>query len=112
MKTIDAETVIVNLLKEDRKCFLSIDRLQMLYEYIYQELVIKDLINSYNIIFDINFYSIERTVLCNNNIFKLDIDGDYIYLRDIDSVDYLTSQHKADDTLKGIISSFCKIYAA
>lgn len=105
-KTIDTRMIIVNLLKEDQKTYISVDRLQRLIIFIYKELAAKHQLKQYQIFFDINFDSIERTVLYNNNIFRLDIDGDMIYLRDVDSMDDLAEKYRADKTIIEIIDEF------
>lgn len=112
MQKIDTETIIVNLLKEDKKTYLSIKRLQKLLVFIYDELSKQNELDKYNIYFDVNFDAIERTILYNNNIFKLDIDGDMIYLREKNDVDDLAEQFKTDRKIKTIINNFIKMTAA
>lgn len=103
---VDAKTIIVNLLKEDQKDYLSIDRLLKLVSFIYDELDKLGKLDSYQISFDINFYSIERTVQCNSDIFKLDIDGEHLRLRKRASVERLAERYRVDDTLVSIIKEF------
>lgn len=105
MKVLDTKTVIINLLEKDKKTYLSVRRLQKLLVYIYNELSKTDDLENYDMIFDVSFDSIERTVLYNNRIFELDIDGDLIYLRD-NNVDALAKQYKADPKIIDIIDSF------
>ena len=106
MKTLDTRTIIVNLLKEDKKTYLSVDRLRKLLVYIYKELKRTEQLSNYETHFDINFTSIERTVLYNNHIFKLDIYGEMIYLRETESVEVLAKQFKTDDIITAIIDKF------
>ncbi len=105
-KFVDTKTIIVNLLKEDEKNYLTVKRLQSLMEYIYMELREQCQLDQYQISFDINFDAIERTVIYNNNIFGLDIDGEIIYLRESKSADELAQQYKADNTILNIIKNF------
>ena len=109
---IDTETVIVNLLKEDKKTYLSVKRLLKLICFIYDELSEKFELNNYQLAFDFNFDSIERTVLYNNNVFELDIDGEIIYLRESKSVESLVTQYPVDDRVTELIREFKNRYAA
>lgn len=110
-KFFDTKTIILNLLKEDNEMFISIERLQNLLSYIYIELRKKRILDQYDILFDINFEAIERTVVYNNNIFFLDIDGDKIYLRENQNLTVLTEQYEVDDTVCEIIKDFKSLVA-
>lgn len=103
---VDAKTIIVNLLKEDQKDYLSIDRLQKLVNFIYVELSKSKELDKYQISFDINFYSIERTVQYNSDIFELDIDGECLRLRERKSAEDLARKYQADGTIIAIIKKF------
>lgn len=103
---IDTKTIIVNLLKEDKKNYLPLERLQKLLERIYEELKNQCKLDGYRISFNINFGAIERTVLYNRNIFGLDIDGENIYLRENQSIDELAMQYQVDETIHEIIKNF------
>lgn len=109
---VDTKTIIVNLLKEDKKNYLSVERLQKLVDYIYSELSKQNKLNEYQISFDINFYSIERTVQYNNDIFELDIDGENLRLKKRESADDLAEKYQVDDTIISIIRHFQNINAA
>lgn len=109
---VDAKTIIVNLLKEDKKDYLAIDRLLKLVGFLYEELDKKEKLDSYQISFDINFYSIERTVQYNSDIFELDIDGEHLRLRERESADELAEKYRVDDTIISIIRDFHNIHAA
>lgn len=111
-KYVDTKTIIVNLLKEDKKNYLSVERLQKLVDFIYLELLKQDMLNKYQISFDINFYSIERTVQYNNDIFELDIDGENLRLKKRESADDLAEKYQVDDTIITIIRNFQNINAA
>jgi hypothetical protein len=77
---IDAEKVIVNLIEEDKKKYITLERLERLINYIHRQLVDRNLLETYdNVIFKVNFEAIERTVLFNNMIFEL--IGNTIYLK-------------------------------
>ena len=112
MTTLDTKTIIVNLLKEDKKTYLSVSRLQKLLVYIYDELSKADALDNYITYFDINFDAIERTVLYNNNIFELDIDGETIYLRKNNTMDFLAQKYQIDNTVRKIINQFINSTAA
>ncbi len=105
MKVLDTKTVIINLLEMDKKTYLSVKRLQKLLMFIYNELSIQKALSDYEIVFDVSFDSIERTVLCNSRIFDLDLDGDLIYLRER-NIDRLAKQYVLDQKIKGIIDKF------
>lgn len=112
MQTLDTKTIIINLLKEDKKEYLSFKRLQKLLVYIYNELIKIEKIDRYNTCFDVNFDAIERTVLYNNNLFILDIDGEMIYLRKPELAESLAEQYKTDEIIKTIIVEFINSTAA
>ena len=109
---VDTKTIIVNLLKEDKKDYLSVERLQNLVDFSYVELLKQNKLNQYQISFDINFYSIERTVQYNNDIFELDIDGENLRLKKRESADDLAEKYQVDDTIISIIRNFQNISAA
>lgn len=106
LQFVDTKTIIVNLLKEDKKTYLPLDRLQKLLECIYEELRKQCKLGGYRISFNINFGAIERTVLYNRNIFGLDIDGENIYLRENQSIEELAEQYQVDETIHEIIKNF------
>lgn len=105
-KIVDTKTIIINLLKVDKKSYLSVKRLQELIHFIYLQLKEQCILEEYKISFDINFDAIERTVLYNNRIFDLDIDGETIYLRKKESVDQLVQYYQTDTTISKIIQIF------
>lgn len=109
---VDTKTIIVNLLKEDKKNYLSVERLQKLVDFIYLELSKQNKLKEYQISFDINFYSIERTVQYNNDIFELDIDGENLRLKKRESADDLAEKYQVDETIITIIREFQNINAA
>lgn len=109
---VDAKTIIVNLLKEDQKDYLSIDRLLKLVGFLYEELDKREKLDRYQISFDINFYSIERTVQYNSDIFELDIDGEHLRLREKESVEELAERYQVDETIDAIIRDFHNSNAA
>ena len=49
---IDTKTIIVNLLKADKKTYLSFDRLQELLSFLYTELKDQCCLENYNIFFN------------------------------------------------------------
>ena len=112
MNIIDIKMIIVNLLKEDKKTYLSVNRLQELISFIYDELSKENQLDKYRICFDVNFDAIERTVLYNNSIFKLDIDGEMIYLRENNNVENLVEKYRTDEKITEIIYNFVNFTAA
>lgn len=103
---IDTETIMVNLLKEDKKRYCTLERVQSLCEYIYKKLREENVINEYTLKFEVDFESIERVVLYNNRIFKLNIEDEIIYLREEKNVDDLARRFPADERIKGFIHEF------
>lgn len=108
---IDTKTIIVNLLKEDEKETLNLQRLQKLICFIYDELNKDNLLDNYDILFDINFESIRRTVLYNNNIFELDFIGNEIRLKEA-SANELVKTYPIDNNIHRYISLFKEHCAA
>ena len=109
---VDTKTIIVNLLKEDKKNYLSVERLQKLVDYIYLELSNQNKLGQYQISFDIDFYSIERTVQYNNDIFEMDIDGECLRLKKRESLDTLAEKYQVDDTIITTIRNFRNLNVA
>ena len=103
---IDTKTIIVNLLKEDKKDYLPLDRLQDLLNYIYTELLKMNKLREYRFFFSVNFDAIERTVIYNHEIFILDLDEENILLRNPQSIEYLAQQYTLDEVLQGIVRKF------
>ena len=105
-KFVDTKTIIVNLLKEDKKEYLSLSRLQELLSYIYVELWKQGKLCEYQITFHVSFDAIERAAIYNHDIFALDIDGEIIYLRDSEKLDDLVQNYQLDSTLHAIVHDF------
>lgn len=103
---VDTKTIIVNLLNRDKKDYLKIDRLLRLLDFIYDELSRQNKLDDYRIAFDINFYSIERTVQYNRDLFDLDIDGKTLRLRKHNSEGDLARRYTVDETIRKIIEEF------
>lgn len=100
---IDAETIIVNLLREDKRYYVDIDRIDRLCSYIKEQLVQGEYFDEYQtVVFDVNFDAIARTVQYRSNIF--DLVGDRIYLKC--EQDQLPDTPHTNDCLRKMISDF------
>ena len=100
---IDAETIIVDLLREDKKYYVDIDRIDQLCRYIKEQLIQGDHFDDYQtVVFDVNFDAIARTVQYRSNIFDL-VDG-RIYLKC--EQDKLPNPPQTCAYLKKMISEF------
>ena len=100
---IDAETVIVNLLREDKKYYVDIDRIDQLCCYIKEQLIQGKYFDEYQtVVFDVNFDAIARTVQYRNNVF--DLVGDRIYLNC--EQDKIPNMPHTNDCLRKMISDF------
>lgn len=105
---INANTVIVNLLKEEKKKYLTLERLDNLLYYIHEQLIEQNYINEFqDVIFNVNFNSIERTVLYNNNIFEL--IGDTIYLKCDEIPENIIEKYEADEVIVRLIKDFVNV---
>ena len=105
---INANTVIVNLLKEEKKKYLTLERLDNLLYYIHEQLIEQNYINEFqDVIFNVNFNSIERTVLYNNNIFEL--IGDTIYLKCDEIPENIIEKYEADEEIVRLIKDFVNV---
>ena len=108
---VDTKDIIVNLLYEDKTTLLPIDRLQQLLDFIYKKLRSENKLDDYQISFHVNFDAIVRTVVYNDQIFELDIDGNtIIFLKD--STDLEEDVHascKLDSTLLNIVREFVEV---
>ena len=105
---INANTVIVNLLKEEKKKYLTLERLDNLLFYIHEQLIEQNYINEFqDVIFNVNFNSIERTVLYNNNIFEL--IGDTIYLKCDEIPENIIEKYEADEVIVRLIKDFVNV---
>ncbi|MGN0973561.1 MAG: hypothetical protein ACI4OT_02330 [Bacilli bacterium] len=85
------------------KTFIHINSLIRYYKYICSELDKKGLLDKYRFYFDCNIDDIKRDVLDNNDKFRLDVDRDFIYLRNIKSFNKLLIENAIDDVIKEII---------
>lgn len=78
---IQPEYIIVNLIQADKKQYLTISRLFRFVSYLRRQLSeMEEISANSDIIFDINFDSIERTVRCHDKVF--DLIGDTIVVND------------------------------
>ncbi len=103
---VDAGSVIVNLLHEDQKNYLPLDRLKRLTSYIAKQLEEESLIDKYDVVvFNVNFESIERTVLCNSHLFEL-VGGNIILKTNELPEDTIEMYRKNQDIIQ-IIHEFC-----
>ena len=104
---INANTVIVNLLKEEKKKYLTLERLDNLLYYIHEQLIEQNYINEFqDVIFNVNFNSIERTVLYYN-IF--DLIGDTIYLKCDEIPENIIEKYEADEVIVRLIKDFVNV---
>ena len=102
----DTKTIIVNLLKEDDKTYISFSRLQDLLKYIYIQLLNKKRLDDYQILFDTYFDVIESTVFYNDDIFSLNTEDNTIRLKDKAKLDVVSNYCVLDDTLESIVKEF------
>ncbi len=102
----DTETIIVNLIKQDNKSFLSLGRLHDSLRYIHVQLQKRKILNDYQILFDVYFDAIENTILNDGDLFTLDIKNEKIYLINKSELDDISNAYKLDDTLESIIKEF------
>lgn len=107
---ITSEKVMVNLLRADKKKYLSISRLYRFVAFLRQELEIKaGLPNDREVVFNINFDAIERTVQYNNNTY--DLIGDKIFLKGtLPSLD--DDNYEDNEILSKAAQKFSERYAA
>jgi hypothetical protein len=102
---INAGVIIVNLLREGNLTFLTYERIKKLTNYIYNQLYEQNNIKDYqDIIVNVNFDSVERTVLYNNHVFGL--DGSTVYLEQDTIPESLFEAYKTDETVMRIIRKF------
>lgn len=105
---INAGTVIVNLLKEEKKKYLTLERLESLVYFIHEQLVEQKYVDEFqDIIFNVNFNAIERTVLYNNNVFEL--VGDTIYLKCEEIPKRIVDKYNSDSIIIEIIKRFVSV---
>ena len=78
---INVEKIIINLLTNDKKFYVDINRLNNLCTFIKEQLIEKKYLSNYeSIVFDVNFNAIHRTVMCKDSLFQL--VGERIYLKE------------------------------
>ncbi len=108
---VDTKDIIVNLLYEDKKSFLTINRLQELLDFIYIKLSSENKLDDYQISFHVNFDAIVRTVVYNDQIFELDIDDKTIILLKgtTDLEEDVHDSCKLDNTLLSIVREFVEV---
>lgn len=103
LKKISQTNLILNILNIEDKTFIHINSLIRYYKYICFELDKKGLLDKYRFYFDCNIDEIKKDVLDNNDIFRLDVDREFIYLRNIKSFNELLIENEIDDVIKEII---------
>lgn len=111
---IDSRTLFIYLMKARRRAYLYIGDIQAFLEYLYQEIHRLNHLDRYRISYNINFGSIEWTVIFNKNILGMSIDEDAILLRRREKMDYDTfmdsfiSKYQIPDEIVNIINSYCR----
>lgn len=112
IKKIDTETIVVNLLREDKENYCTLEKIQKLCAYIYEQLIEQELLDQYSVKFAVDFESIERTVLYNSMIFDLDSDGSIVSIREPNTLDDLIPNFEADFIIVNMIRTFNNLNVA
>ncbi len=107
-RNITQTKIILNILKLENKTYLSVDSLKKYTAYLSSELEERKIKDNYCFWPHYNIDTIERFVLWDNDILKIDIDRDYIYLRDKNSLDQLIEKKPLDKEIIKIIESKVK----
>lgn len=100
------KTIVLNLLREEKKSEISIERILQLMRFVHAELYAQGKLEDYFINFEINADSLRRTVEYNPDMFELDISEEIIRITKDHPVEYWTKQYPWDDTLNGIVKKF------
>ena len=106
---IEPEYIIVNLIEADKKKYLPVSRLLRFVAYLRQQLSVEfsELLNTNEVVFNISFDSIERTVRYHDKVF--DLIGDTIYVKN-DNLPEVPLTQK--EFLAKIADEFVKKFAA
>jgi hypothetical protein len=108
---VEPEYVIVNLMQADKKTYLSIGRLYRFVSYLQDQLSeCAGLPEGQNVIFDINFDSIERSIWYNNKVF--DLIGDIIVSKKDNAIEYIETPGVLADFISDCAKDFALKYAA
>lgn len=105
MLEISTEKIIINYLNENQKIYFSLNEIQELCGYVYQQLVKQNLLEKYFIKFSVDIESIEKTVLYNHKIFCLNDDG-IAYFCNPKDINSLVFTYKIDSVITDIIKNF------
>lgn len=98
------EKIIINLMREDKTKFCTIEDIHELSYFIYLQLIHMDKISNYNIQFYVDEDSIKQAVIYNSRIFELDSDECNVYLRsNIDCEDF---EYNIDNQINSLIKKF------
>lgn len=106
LKIINTETIIINLLREDGKDYCTVERVQRLCAYIYEQLIERKLLDQYSVKFAVDPESIRRIILYNSMIFDLNGDGSIISIRKPNTLDDLILNFEADFVIIDMIRAF------
>ncbi len=106
----EPEYIIVNLVKADRKAYLHIGRLYKFVYYLWEQLAEHERIDvDSDVIFNVNFGAIERTVQIRNKVF--DLVEDTIIIKVDNACNYITIPDNVSSLLSKYTTKFAEDYA-
>ncbi len=105
---IDAATLIINLLKVEKRNCLTLDHFIACLSFLCDALKERKLLDNYDIMRTAGWENFERVASYNEDVFGLDSDDMCIYLREPERIDSLAEERSLDETLLTIIEEWCK----
>lgn len=103
---LDTKTIIINVMKAQNEIWIHIEDLQEIMIVIKEELEKQGKLDNYHIWYVEDFYSIERSVSFNNDIFEMSEDTQQILLRKKEMLDVLADNYQIDKTITAIIQNY------
>lgn len=108
-KKVQTKDIMINLIKYNRNDRLTTSEYLDLIKIIYKELKEKQLLDKYDIAFDVDIESLKRVAEYNSDIFIDEIRySDEIRIRVPEMLDDYFEKYFIDQTIDGIVKNYCE----
>ncbi len=108
-KKVQTKDIMINLIKYNRNDRLTTSEYLDLIKIIYKELKENQLLDKYDIVFDVDVESLKRVAEYNSDIFIDEIRySDEIRIRVPEMLDDYYEKYFIDETIDGIVKNYCE----
>lgn len=105
---IGTKSLMISLIKHRKKDYFIIPDYLCFIDFLYKSLKESGLLPKYEIAFDVNIFSLKRSVDYNDDLFKDEIlYEDRIYLRNPNKLDYYVAKYCDDAIIEKYINKYC-----